>query len=52
MDIQVAIDIKKRKLAFELNKQKPNPHIVARLQDAIKRNTKESKIMKYRGKHR
>jgi hypothetical protein len=52
MDIQVAIEIKKRKLAFELNKKNPNPYIVARLEDAIKRHTKESKIMKYRGKHR
>jgi hypothetical protein len=52
MDIQVAIEIKKRKLAFELNKQNPNPHIVKRLEDAIKRHKGEATMMKYRRKHR
>jgi len=47
MEIINAIDIKKRKLSFELSKRKPNKFVVRRLKDSINRHEKQMK--KYNG---
>ena len=48
MDISVAIEIKKKKLNFELNKKHPNKFIAHRLQESINRHQKEMDGMRRR----
>ena len=41
-----AIEIKKRKLREELERENPNKHIVKRLEESIKRHEKEMALIK------
>lgn len=41
MNISTAIDIKKKKLAWELSKKNPNMQVVRRLKESIRRHSRE-----------
>lgn len=52
MNIETAIDIKKRKLAWECSKTHPNKTIIRRLKESIMRHEHEMKrYNRYKRKH-
>lgn len=52
MNIQNAIDIKKRKLAWECSKINPNKIVIKRLKESIRRHEHEMKrYNRYKKKH-